>query len=137
MSTIPEIVTAHHCDMKTLCLSLVTNKVVMEGDEGAAVANHAEVLEAGLKRSAQMQMLVKQIVLEMNEEYIPNLPPLKPVSHLVPFKAQKTFEESFDDINQYGYRNTKPVLTLSNFLVASALVSVGAIVGVLTSKKIR
>jgi len=36
MSTIPEIVAAHHCDMKTLCLSLVTNKVVMEGDEGGS-----------------------------------------------------------------------------------------------------
>lgn len=62
MSTIPEIVTAHHCGMKVLCLSLITNMVVMEGDEGAATANHAEVLEAVGNRSIQMQALVKKII---------------------------------------------------------------------------
>jgi purine-nucleoside phosphorylase len=32
MSTVPEIVAAHHCNMQVLCLSLITNKVVMGGD---------------------------------------------------------------------------------------------------------
>merc|ERR1719162_2260660 len=34
MSTIPEIVTAHHCGMKVIGLSLITNKVIMPGDTG-------------------------------------------------------------------------------------------------------
>merc|ERR1719287_296281 len=44
MSTIPELVAAHHSGMKVIGLSLVTNKVVMPGDDAPA-ANHKEVLE--------------------------------------------------------------------------------------------
>ena len=33
MSTVPEIVAAHHSGMKVVCLSLITNKVVIKGDE--------------------------------------------------------------------------------------------------------
>lgn len=84
MSTVPEIVTAHHCDMKTLCLSLVTNKVVMTGDEGAPVASHAEVLEAVEKRSIEIQSLVKLIVFHIKTDVLPKLPPLRQVSLLVP-----------------------------------------------------
>jgi purine-nucleoside phosphorylase len=83
-STVPEIVTAHHCNMQTLCLSLITNKVVMEGDEGAPIATHAEVLEAVEKRSVQMQTLVRQIVATMREEVLPKSPPLRKISTLVP-----------------------------------------------------
>ena len=82
MSTIPEVVAAHHADMKVLCLSLITNKVVMEGDEGAAVANHEEVLMAVQERSLQLQAFVKKIVEIMKKEMLPTLPPLKQVSLL-------------------------------------------------------
>mmetsp|Transcript_16940 Transcript_16940/g.38866 ORF Transcript_16940/g.38866 Transcript_16940/m.38866 type:complete len:353 (-) Transcript_16940:3637-4695(-) len=68
MSTIPEVVTAHHCGIQVLTLSLVTNMVVMEGDEGAPVANHAEVLEAVGARSIQMQGLVKKIIEVLGRE---------------------------------------------------------------------
>lgn len=80
MSTIPEVVTAHHCGMQVLCLSLITNKVVMEGDEGAPVANHAEVLEAVGKRSVQMQGLVKKVIEVLKREYLPKVPDLSPVN---------------------------------------------------------
>jgi len=70
MSTIPEVVTAHYCGMQVLCLSLITNKVVMEGDEGASVANHAEVLEAVGERSVQMQGLVKKIIEVLNRNML-------------------------------------------------------------------
>jgi len=66
MSTIPEVVTAHHCGMQVLCLSLITNKVVMGGDEGAPVASHEEVLNAVSKRSIQMQGLVKKLIEVLN-----------------------------------------------------------------------
>lgn len=61
MSTVPETITAHHCGMKVMCLSLITNKVIRKGDEGPA-ASHEEVLEAVEKRAEQMQDLVKEIV---------------------------------------------------------------------------
>lgn len=79
MSTIPEVVTAHHCNMKVLCLSLVTNVVIMEGDEGP-VASHAEVLEAVAQRSLQMQSLVKQIIKVVSEDILGSLPDLPPVA---------------------------------------------------------
>jgi purine-nucleoside phosphorylase len=84
MSTIPEIVAAHHCNMKALCLSLITNKVVMTGDEGSPVATHAEVLEAVAKRSVQMQNFVQQIVRTLKTEVLPELPLLPKVSLQVP-----------------------------------------------------
>mmetsp|Transcript_70163 Transcript_70163/g.195228 ORF Transcript_70163/g.195228 Transcript_70163/m.195228 type:complete len:354 (+) Transcript_70163:96-1157(+) len=67
MSTIPEIIAAHHSGMKVIGLSLVTNKVVMPGDTGPH-ASHEEVLEEGAKRASQMQSLVKQIVKELQGE---------------------------------------------------------------------
>ncbi len=79
MSTIPEVVTAHHCNMQVLCLSLITNKVIMEGDEGPA-ANHAEVLEAVGKRSIQMQGFVKQIIKVLNQGALAKIPDLSPVA---------------------------------------------------------
>lgn len=91
MSTVPEIVTAHHCDMKTLCLSLITNKVVMDGDEGAPVATHQEVLEAVNKRSKQMQTLVKEIVKQIDKEVLRKLPPLRTISTMVPDDISKEF----------------------------------------------
>jgi Phosphorylase superfamily len=79
MSTIPEVVTAHHCNMQVLCLSLITNKVIMEGDTGPA-ANHAEVLEAVGKRSVQMQSFVKQIIKLLDQESLAKIPDLSPVA---------------------------------------------------------
>ena len=139
MSTIPEIVAAHHCDMKTLCLSLVTNKVVMEGDEGAAVANHAEVLEAGQKRSAQVQSLVRQLVADLRTTgYLDRLPKLKSVSHQVPLRAQRTFEERLENANPFGYRESKSSLfTVSNVAASAALVGLGVIIGSALSRKGR
>lgn len=92
MSTIPEVVAAHHCNMQVLCLSLITNKVVMQGDEGAPVASHAEVLEAVQQRSKQMQTLVTEIVKLCRDQVLNKLPPLKRVSTIVPDEAKDAFE---------------------------------------------
>jgi len=80
MSTVPEAVTAHHCNMQVLVLSLITNRVITDGDEGP-VASHAEVLEAVEKRSFQMQSFVKGIIEVLSSEnLLENLPDLPPVS---------------------------------------------------------
>lgn len=75
MSTVPEIIAAHHCGMKIILLSLVTNKVVMPGDAGPA-ASHEEVLEAVNKRATQMQTLVTRMVenLDPKLKTMPALP---------------------------------------------------------------
>jgi hypothetical protein len=84
MSTVPEVVAAHHCNMQILCLSLITNKVVMAGDEDesdhGAVANHEEVLEAVEKRAKDVQALVKKTVEIIGSDILPYLPPLPTVS---------------------------------------------------------
>ena len=102
MSTIPEVVAAHHCDMQVLCLSLITNKAIMEGDEGRPVASHAEVLEAVAKRSVQMQTLVKGIIKSLQKEVIPNLANLPAVNlNTARLQHQNTKQEQEDEENGY------------------------------------
>eukprot|EP00977_Amphora_coffeiformis_P007175 scaffold1564_cov174-Amphora_coffeaeformis.AAC.13 len=83
MSTIPEVLAAHHSGMKVLGLSLVTNKVVMPGDMGPA-ASHEEVIEAVDKRSQQMQAFVKKIVEILKSDVLPNTPRPKQINLTVP-----------------------------------------------------
>ena len=80
MSTVPEIVAAHHSGMKVVCLSLITNKVVIKGDEGPP-ASHEEVLDAVNTRSEQVQSLVKEIVKELKiSGLLDTLPELSEIS---------------------------------------------------------
>lgn len=124
MSTIPEVVTAHHCNMQVLCLSLITNKVIMEGDEGPA-ANHAEVLEAVGKRSIQMQGFVKQIITVLNRGSLAKIPDLSPVS----LDVAKS---------QYDKQNRKPFsiggISLETLLFGAACAVAGSL---MFSKSIR
>jgi purine-nucleoside phosphorylase len=87
MSTIPEITAAHHCGIKVICLSLITNKVIISGDEGPA-ASHGEVLDAVDQRAVEMQSLVKRIVSILNKDILPNLSELPPVSLKTPCTKQ-------------------------------------------------
>jgi len=85
MSTVPEILAAHHSGMAVLCLSLITNKVVYydeEEEESSTLgeekrkkkkvehANHAEVLTAVKGRGEQMMKLVGEVVKKCGEVYI-------------------------------------------------------------------
>jgi superfamily II RNA helicase len=122
MSTIPEVVTAHHCSMQVLCLSLITNKVVMEGDEGAPVANHAEVLEAVAKRSVQMQELVKKIIEVLKREKLAKIPELSPVS----LKAA---------VLQQQQMKAKTMISVETLLFGAVCAVVGSVLTKLAQKK--
>lgn len=82
MSTVPEILAAHHSGMSVMCLSLITNKVVYfdEPGEEAEHANHAEVLEAVKGRGEDLIELVKEVVKRCGEEYLPLIDELKPIN---------------------------------------------------------
>jgi len=73
MSTIPEIAAAHHSGMKVLCLSVITNKVVIT--DGQEAANHEEVLDAVNQCSQQIQALITDIIVN-SKSYLQSLPDL-------------------------------------------------------------
>lgn len=61
MSTAHEVITAAHCGLRTVGLSLISNECVASYDT-KEFANHAEVLEAGAKRRATLQTLVTKLI---------------------------------------------------------------------------
>ena len=81
MSTVPEILAAHHSGMAVLCLSLITNKVVYFDEPGgeAEHANHEEVLQAVKGRGEQLVQLVGEVVKRCGEAYLPDLEELTPI----------------------------------------------------------
>jgi len=65
MSTVPEIIAAKHAGMKILCLSLITNKVVVDKSDAVA-ASHEEVLEAVKTSGKHVESIVKAFITKEN-----------------------------------------------------------------------
>lgn len=87
MSTVHEVITARHCDMKAFAFSLITNKCVTQYDtleEGEKLelfnrnkslmyvfysisANHEEVVSTGAKRQTVLCKYIARFVEKINE----------------------------------------------------------------------
>jgi len=69
MSTIPEVVTAQHCGMKTFAFSLITNECITEYDMDQE-ASHAEVLETAEMRQGDLKRFVSRLIPSIHELYL-------------------------------------------------------------------
>jgi purine-nucleoside phosphorylase len=121
MSTVPEVVAAHHCGIKVLCLSLVTNKVIIGGDEGPA-ASHAEVLEAVGERAIQMQTLVKEIMAVLKKTVLPTMDELPPIDLKVP--RQSSAKGGFFGIPTHCILSTGVIVLTVSALFGTRLVKI-------------
>ena len=77
MSTVPEVQAARHAGMEVLGLSLISNVVVLPGDESATPANHLEVLQASQAREKDVMALVVRVI-DRIAEADPGPPPPPP-----------------------------------------------------------
>lgn len=67
MSTIPEVIVAHHCGLKIIGLSLITNCCVADWDS-TEEANHLEVIEVGKHRAKDLEQLVAKIAAALKRD---------------------------------------------------------------------
>ncbi|KAG5680207.1 hypothetical protein PVAND_009732 [Polypedilum vanderplanki] len=65
MSTVHEVITARHCDLKVFAFSLITNKCITEY-ETEEEANHEEVITTGSKRQNVLTNFVTRMVENIN-----------------------------------------------------------------------
>lgn len=67
MSTVHEVIVAHHAGMRCFAMSLITNQAVMDYDSEER-ANHEEVLESGRLRAEQLEKLVSTMVAQLEQD---------------------------------------------------------------------
>ncbi|XP_038206362.1 purine nucleoside phosphorylase-like isoform X1 [Zerene cesonia] len=66
MSTVHEVITARHCDMKVFGLSLITNECITNYDVDTE-ANHEEVLDVGKMRQDILRKYISRLVQEFGK----------------------------------------------------------------------
>lgn len=67
MSTVHEVIVAHHAGLRVLGFSLITNKIVTDYDTHEE-ANHEEVLAAAKTRAIDFEHLINNIIEEVGKE---------------------------------------------------------------------
>merc|ERR1712212_816023 len=69
MSSIPESLVAHHCGMKVLAFSLVTNQCHLDPVlHSSAAPNHQEVLDAADAKKGDLKKFVSKLVENLHNE---------------------------------------------------------------------
>ena len=69
MSTVHEVITAAHCGIKVLGLTLVTNCCVADENSKEEV-NHEEVIAVGRQRAVDMEKLVARFIQKIKKDVI-------------------------------------------------------------------
>ncbi len=59
MSTVPEVITARHANLRVLGLSGISNKANLDG---STVTTHEEVLEAGKILVPKMEAIIRGVI---------------------------------------------------------------------------
>lgn len=67
MSTVHEVIVAHHCGLRVIGFSLITNKIVTDYD-AENEANHQEVLEAAKTRARDFELLITNLIRNMDKQ---------------------------------------------------------------------
>lgn len=62
MSTVPEVIAAHHCGLKTLAIGLVTNMAAGVSDQKLS---EQEVIDTAAARALTLQTLVEQVIFHL------------------------------------------------------------------------
>ncbi|XP_076662031.1 purine nucleoside phosphorylase isoform X2 [Halictus rubicundus] len=65
MSTVHEVITARHCDLKVFTFSLITNQCVVDY-ENHDEANHAEVMDIGKAKQPLLQEYLSRVVMRLS-----------------------------------------------------------------------
>ncbi|KAE9026740.1 hypothetical protein PF011_g2395 [Phytophthora fragariae] len=68
MSTAPEAIVAAHCGLKTIGLSVITNKAVFPGEKGAA-ACHEEVIETIQAAQNDIETFVRDLIVAVGQQH--------------------------------------------------------------------
>eukprot|EP00095_Tigriopus_kingsejongensis_P011779 maker-scaffold119_size336447-snap-gene-1.15 protein:Tk11779 transcript:maker-scaffold119_size336447-snap-gene-1.15-mRNA-1 annotation:"purine nucleoside phosphorylase" len=71
MSTIPEVLVAHHCGIAVFGFSLITNECILEEDSELQ-ANHEEVIAAANSRRELLSKFVSEMITRMNSMVLKN-----------------------------------------------------------------
>ncbi|TNN19362.1 Purine nucleoside phosphorylase isoform 2 [Schistosoma japonicum] len=61
MSTVPEVLVAHHCGIKVLAISLIANNSILDAENDVTI-DHEKVLAVAAKRADLLRMWFKNII---------------------------------------------------------------------------
>ena len=103
MSTVPEIIAAKHVGMQILCLSMITNKVIIERRANSIHASHEEVLQSVKTAGDRMMKLVHAFVHEkVIGKYLKSLPEPKVYQSRRAFPSDKESANKNPESGLYG-----------------------------------
>ena len=70
MSTIPEVLVAHHCGIRVFAFSLITNECILE-DDSDKIANHEEVIATANQRQDKLKAFVSRMIIGIGQTMKP------------------------------------------------------------------